>query len=136
VTARWQMQSGVTQRREHVRVPSRLPIRVQRLLAGGEPTGPLDTFVIDISGGGLRIAGPDVLRVGDRIRFELALPEGRERLEGRARVARRATDGTHGLEIDDVPEGRRDRIVRHVFERQRELLEERRAESDNEAVGA
>lgn len=121
------------QRREHVRAASRLPIRIERLLDGGEPAGTFDTFVLDVSGGGLRIAGPDVLAVGDRIRFELALPERRERVEGRARVARRAADGTHGIEIEieDTPAGRRDRIVRHVFERQRELLSERAGEGED-----
>lgn len=128
--ARAGLADGAPQRRAHVRAESRLPVRVQRLLPGGEPTGTLDTFVLDVSGGGMRIAGPDVLTVGDRVRFELTLPGDRERIEGRARVARRAVDGSHGIEIEDVPAGRRDRIVRHVFERQRELLERRRAEAD------
>lgn len=122
------------QRRAHVRVESQLSIRVQRLLDSGEPTGSLDTYALDVSGGGLRIAGPGILAIGDRVRFELELPDSGDCVQGVARVARVAYHAEHGatqgLEIERLADGEREAIVRHVFSRQRELLRQRAERSE------
>jgi c-di-GMP-binding flagellar brake protein YcgR len=114
------------QRREHVRVPSEVELRI--LPKRDEETGWFGTVSLDLSGGGVKVAGPDALKVGDPLRLELTLPSG-ERIAGHARVARVERDPehdvVHGVEIEALPERDRDTIVAHVFERQRELLRER-----------
>lgn len=118
------------QRREHVRVPSEIELRIQ----ADEEADWIGTVSLDVSGGGLRIPGPEALRVGDALRIELTLPDG-ERIQGHARVARVAPDTEHGVvqgvEIEALPNRDREAIVHHVFDRQRELLRARKEEWDD-----
>jgi hypothetical protein len=105
----------VDQRREHVRIAAALPGVV------GPRDGrqqPLHTFTLDVSGGGLLVAGAGLVDIGAPVAVTIKLPD-RDPLRTDARIARR-TDGGHvGLVFEGMPEGDRQALVRWIFERQR-----------------
>lgn len=119
------------QRRADVRIaPPPLAVRLRRLRPGGPPGSPVDAEVLDLSGGGLRVAGPEWLADGDAVELELRLPGRCAPLHGRARVVHVDREGNHGLDIEHFEHGDREVLVRFVFERQRELLATRRGRRD------
>jgi hypothetical protein len=105
----------VDQRREHVRIAASLP---GVIAPRNEVHPPLHTFTLDVSGGGLLIAGAGPADVGTVVEVTVKLPE-RDPLRTEARIARR-TDGGHvGLTFHGMPEREREELVRWIFERQR-----------------
>ena len=49
---------------------------------------PIETFTVDVSGGGLLLAGPDTLRIGEQIHFQLTLTQGELPVHGKGKVVR------------------------------------------------
>ena len=105
----------VDQRREHVRVAASVPGVLAPRTAAHDP---LHTFTLDVSGGGLLVAGAGPAEIGTVVEVTLKLPE-RDPLRAEARIARR-TDGGHvGLVFHAIAEHEREALVRWIFERQR-----------------
>jgi hypothetical protein len=108
----------VTQRREFVRVPS-----VQNVKLGGEPGAiKIDGKAIDLSGGGMLLTGAAGLELDSVVRFRLNLGVGAGVVEGEARVVRSDEEGRRALVFEQISEDDRQRLIRFVFERQREAL--------------
>lgn len=105
----------VDQRREHVRVAARVPGLVAR--RDGEH-GPLHTYTLDVSGGGLLLAGAGPADLGAPVSVTVKLPD-RDPLVTDARIARRSDGGHVGLVFEGMDERDREALVRWIFERQR-----------------
>ena len=103
------------QRREHVRVHAPRPVVLELEEEGRE----LGTFAMDLSGGGILLAGPDVLEVGDRLRFRLLLDGAASPIEGTGHVVRYGPGGYRAIAFTDVSEADRERLIRFIFEFER-----------------
>ncbi len=99
------------QRREFVRFRAKRPVRVY---VGGERR-PIRTFAVELAGGGLLLAGPDVLAIGEQVEFELSLVAGEEPIVGRGRVVRADTRGHRAIVFSEMGEPSRKRVVRFIF---------------------
>ena len=108
----------VVQRREFVRVDAVVPSTLW-LPGNGMP---LESFALNVSGAGFLVAGPESLRLGELVRFELRLPPRETTVGGVARVAREGDRGARGLEFEQIPNRERELLVRFTFDRQREQL--------------
>ncbi|MGO9488513.1 MAG: flagellar brake protein [Solirubrobacteraceae bacterium] len=104
----------VLQERSYVRYEVARPVVV--FGAGGQ----MQSFTVDISGGGFQLAGPDTLKIGDEVSFQLTLSQGAPAVKGTARVVRTTPQGRRALEFDSISEGDRRRVVRFIFECQRD----------------
>jgi c-di-GMP-binding flagellar brake protein YcgR len=106
----------VDQRRHHVRVPARVP----GVVGPRDPsTGqPLHTFTIDVSGGGLLVAGAGPVEPGAPVAVTVKLPD-REPLTSDGRIARVTETGHVALRFDGIADEQREELVRWIFERQR-----------------
>jgi hypothetical protein len=105
----------VVQQREYVRVPSTRPVTVS---AGSSP-GSIQTFSVDVSGGGMLLAGPSTLKIGDRVQFRLTTTQGAAPITGSATVVRTDSRGHRAICFDEIGEGDHRRLVRFIFECQR-----------------
>lgn len=105
----------VDQRREHVRIESRLPGLI--VAQGVEGQSALHTFTLDVSGGGILVAGAGNAPIGTPVRIQVKLPD--RILESDARIARRTSEGHVGLAFEGMSTGEREALVRWIFERQR-----------------
>lgn len=103
------------QRREHVRVHAPRPVVLEFEQSGRE----LGTFAIDLSGGGVLLAGPDTLQIGDRLRFRLLLDGGTASIEGAGHVVRYGPGGYRAIAFSDVTAADRERLIRFIFEFER-----------------
>jgi hypothetical protein len=117
------LDAALMQRRDFVRVDAVLPVRLWRFDAdeSADPIRehePLELNTLNLSGNGMLINGAHPFRLGEAFWFELPLPEGHP-VEGRGRFVRDDGEGRLGGQIEEVTEKSRDRLVRHVFERQR-----------------
>ena len=113
------------QRREHVRVHAPRPV----VLELEDKDSELGTFAIDLSGGGILLAGPDVLHIGDRMRFRLLLDGATAAIEGTGHVVRYGPGGYRAIAFSDVSEADRERLIRFIFEFERAA---RRVRSDDD----
>jgi len=104
----------VLQERSYVRYEVARPVIVYA--TGGQT----QTFTVDISGGGFQLAGPDTLKLGEEIRFQLSLEQGKPPISGSARVVRSTPQGRRAVEFTGIGEAERRRIVRFIFECQRD----------------
>ncbi len=112
----------VAQRREHVRVAAPLHATVEPA-DGSRP--PLHTFTVDLSGAGVLLAGAGPVERGDLVSVTVRVPGGGEPVAAASsRVVRRGATGHVAVAFGGLARADRERIVRYVFERQRE---ERRA---------
>jgi hypothetical protein len=111
----------VDQRREHVRVGLRLPGAVG---PRDVERGLLHTYTLDVSGGGVLVAGAGPADAGDPVAVIVKLP-GAEALHAEGRVARRSAAGHAAVAFERLDEQARELLVRIVFEQQR--LERRAA---------
>ena len=119
-------EAEIAQRREHVRVIAPLPATV-RPADRTRPT--LHTFTIDISGAGLLLAGAGSVRAGDAVAVTLKVPGANQPVVApRSRVVRRGVTGHVAVEFGGLGRAERERIVRYVFERQREQRRAARGE--------
>jgi PilZ domain len=103
------------QEREYVRVASARPVTLQ---AGGT-AGTVQTYSVDLSGGGILLAGPSTLKIGERIPFQLTTEPDRPPISGVGIVVRADTASRRAIEFDQISEGDRRRLVRFIFECQR-----------------
>jgi len=115
------------QRRRWVRVPVKIELRFRKMADDGE-IQPFEGSTVDISGGGIQFVTLDAVEAGDILELEIDLPNSRP-VFCRAKVLRvleRATKkGQFNkaiLEYQEISEGQRDRIIKFVFEKQREWI--------------
>jgi len=108
----------VLQEREFVRIRAARPVR----LFVGKELQPIETFTIDVSGGGLLLAGPETLRIGEQLRFQLTVAQGDDPITGAAKVVRSDAGGHRGVCFEEISDADRTRLVRFIFECQRTEL--------------
>jgi hypothetical protein len=108
------------QRRDHVRADAVRPATVA--LAGGEH---VDTWTLNVSAGGVLMAGPASLRVGDTVWVRLRLSDGHPPIAVEGRVARETREGFRAVRIEAILDADREMLVRFVFEREREARKTR-----------
>ena len=112
----------VDQRRAHVRVAARVPGMVA---TPGHTLKPLHTYTLDVSGGGVLVAGAGPVEIGAPVAVTVKLPD-RDPLRSRGRVTRRTDEGHVALAFDGMDADEREQLVRWIFERQRHELREAR----------
>jgi PilZ domain len=105
----------VLQEREYVRIKSARPALVYGLPDGA----PIRSYTVDLSGGGFLLAGPDSLKIGDQVQFQLTLTPGVLLISGTGKVVRVDTHGRLGVAFDSITELDRRRLIRFIFECQR-----------------
>lgn len=105
----------VLQEREFVRIRSARPVLVYSAREGIR----VQSFTVDVSGGGLLLAGPDTLAVGEELTFRLTLTPGVTPVSGSGRVVRVDAQGRRAVEFVSISELDRRRLVRFIFECQR-----------------
>lgn len=119
----------VLQEREYVRIRSARPVLVYSVREQQQ----VQSYTVDVSGGGLLLAGPETLRVGEEIKFRLTLTPGELPISGSGHIVRTDGQGRLGLVFDEISDLDRRRLVRFIFECQRA---ERRRGLDKGADGA
>ncbi len=108
----------VLQRREFVRVGAAQPV----VLISDDDSSVLSGHAIEVSGGGMLLAGSEALELDASVRFTLNLGNGSDPINGRGRIVRVEGSGRRALVFDDISQGDRQRLVHFVFERQRAAL--------------
>jgi hypothetical protein len=106
------------QRREFVRVDAAQPV----VLISEADDAVLSGHAIEVSGGGMLLAGPDALDLDASVRFSLNLGDGRDPINGRGRIIRVDGSGRRALVYDQISQADRQRLIHFVFERQRTAL--------------
>jgi len=119
----------VLQEREYVRINAARPVLVYRV--GDQMEVP--SYTVDVSGGGLLLAGPDSLKPGDEVHFRLTLQPGTPPVAGKGRVVRIDPQGRRAVAFEQITELDRRRLVRFIFECQR--TERRRGLQNGEHRG-
>ena len=109
-------QLHVVQRREYVRVKATLPVQIK---PAGEDAE-LECVSLDLSGGGMLLHGLDTLAAGDVVAFAVSLGEDDRELAGEATVVRVELEGNCALCFETISEADRRRLIRFIFDRQRE----------------
>jgi hypothetical protein len=121
----------VTQRREFVRVPT-----LQAVVLDGEGVASkIKTQAIDLSGGGMLLGEAAALELDAVVHFKLDLGPDCGTIEGRARVVRTDQEGRRGLEFEEISRDAQQRLIRFVFQRQREALAKFGHVSDHRRYG-
>jgi hypothetical protein len=110
----------VLQQREFVRIESARPV----LVYAGRDALEVQSYTVDLSGGGFLLAGPDSLKVGDEVKFRLALSQGALPIAGKGSVVRIDTRGRLAVSFSEISDLDRRRLVRFIFDCQR--MERRR----------
>jgi c-di-GMP-binding flagellar brake protein YcgR len=105
----------VVQEREYVRVPIARPVTI----TAGSSRSAVNTYSVDVSGGGMLLAGPASLKVGERVDFRIATAKGGAPIAGSASVVRIDNQGRRAICFDEISEGDHRRLVKFVFECQR-----------------
>ncbi len=105
----------VLQEREYVRIQAARPV----LVYGGPDQIPIQSYTVDVSGGGFLLAGPDSLRIGDEVQFQLTLTPGVPLIGGTGKVVRIDARGRRAVAFDSISELDRRRLIRFIFECQR-----------------
>jgi c-di-GMP-binding flagellar brake protein YcgR len=119
----------VSQRREFVRLQTKRPL----LVYVGSDRRPIQTFAVDIAGGGLLLAGPDMLELGEEVEFQLTLASGNPPIVGAGTVVRSDVKGHRAISFSEMSDGNRRRLVRFIFARER--AERRRMLEADERAG-
>jgi hypothetical protein len=104
------------QRREYVRIKATVPVFVT-------PSGEryqIQCASLDLSGGGMLLRGLDMLAIGDHIEFSFAIGEDNTEITGTAAIVRCDEQGNSALCFEQISEADRRRLIRFLFERQRE----------------
>jgi hypothetical protein len=113
------------QRREAARIELVRPVA---MVPEGFRVGWLNGYTMNMSAGGVLVAGAEALDEGARLRLRFELESEDDLLDVLARVVRAdGHGGLRGLRLEGVPERERERIVRFVFAQQREALARLRA---------
>ncbi len=119
----------VLQEREYVRIKAARPVLVYRVGDRME----LPSYTVDLSGGGLLLAGPEALERGDEVQFTITIQPGQPPVSGRGRVVRTDGQGRGAVVFEEISELDRRRLVRFIFECQR--IERRRGLNEAEPGG-
>lgn len=106
---------AVVQEREYVRVPAARPVTI----TSGASQRPVQTFSVDLSGGGILLAGPATLKLGERVQFRLLTAKGGAPIGGTGTVVRIDSQGHRAICFDEIGEGDHRRLVKFIFECQR-----------------
>jgi len=105
----------VLQEREYVRIKAARPVVVY----GAPEQMPVQSYTVDLSGGGFLLAGPDTLKIGDEVHFQLTLTPGVLLIGGTGRVVRVDANGRRAVAFDSITELDRRRLIRFIFDCQR-----------------
>jgi c-di-GMP-binding flagellar brake protein YcgR len=105
----------VSQRREFVRFKANRPVLVYM----GRDRRPVQTYAVELAGGGLLLAGPDVLKIGEDIEFRLTLTPESEPIIGMGRVVRSDVKGRRAITFTEMSDLNRRRVVRFIFASER-----------------
>lgn len=114
------------QRRQFYRLKIVLPVEI-KILDNKEGSPILKGYSVDISGNGLRLNIDQKLDVNSIIKCNIKLSSN-ETLSVKGRVVRVALDNKLAYKYDigiafvDIPNATQDRIVKFIFEKQRELI--------------
>jgi hypothetical protein len=119
----------VLQEREYVRVQATRPVMV----CTGGSQGTVRSYSVDLSGGGMLLAGPSTLKIGERVEFRLSTTPGSAPILGSGTVVRTDARGHRAISFDQIGEGDHRRLVRFIFECQR--AERRRGLLEGGAAG-
>ena len=100
------------------------------LVYAGRDTSEVQSYTVDLSGGGFLLAGPDTLKIGEEVSFQLSLTPGVPPISGTATVVRVDRQGRRAAAFHEISDLDRRRLVRFIFdcqraERHRGLQEER-----------
>ncbi|HEX5225023.1 MAG TPA: PilZ domain-containing protein [Solirubrobacteraceae bacterium] len=105
----------VLQERSYVRIQAARPVVVY----GTPASGDVQSFTVDLSGGGFLLAGGDRLPIGQEVRFRLSITSDALPVTGTGRVVRVDSLGRRGVEFESISDLDRRRLVRFIFECQR-----------------
>jgi hypothetical protein len=105
----------VIQDREYVRTQISRPVQI----AAASSQSSIRTYSVDISGGGMLLAGPATLKIGERLEFRLNTVKGGSPITGSGTVVRTDSQGHRAIRFDRIGEGDRRRLVRFIFDCQR-----------------
>ncbi|MCL6625047.1 flagellar brake protein [Alicyclobacillus shizuokensis] len=115
------------QRREFLRVPADIPVRLE--WTDGEHKRIDDVFTRDISGGGLALLVPRQVRLqpGMIVRVFFALPTNQFAIDAQCHVVRVSDRNEAGYAVasmafTSIKEAVRQRIIQYTFQRQRALM--------------
>ncbi|MGH2853305.1 MAG: PilZ domain-containing protein [Solirubrobacteraceae bacterium] len=103
----------VLQERAHARVNANCPI----LIRTGRKC--VESNTVDLSAGGLLLAGPKTLEVGEEIEFELTITPGSLPITGTANVVRVDTKECPAIQFTSISASDRWRLIRFTLECQR-----------------
>ncbi len=105
----------VLQEREYVRIKIARPA----LVYSAHSSMPIQSYTVDISGGGFLLAGSDALHKGDEVEFQLTLVPGTLVIGGKGRVVRLDPQGHRAVAFESINEVDRRRMIRFIFDCQR-----------------
>jgi two-component system chemotaxis response regulator CheY len=108
--------SGAEEQRDFVRLDAALPVALQPVDGAR-----LDTFTIDLSGGGILVAAGS-LTPGAIVEFRLDLRLGEAPVAGRARVVRVIDDGRSALAFEQVSIADHERLIDYITNYERTAL--------------
>jgi hypothetical protein len=117
----------VLQQREYVRIQAARPV----VMYDSRDHLQIQSFTVDVSGGGLLLAGPETLKIGEVIEFQVTITPGVLPIKGTGRVVRTDARGRRAVSFESISDFDRRRLVRFIFEcqraeRQRGLQQEER----------
>jgi len=108
----------VLQEREFVRINAARPV----LVYAGRDRMEIESYTVDLSGGGFLLAGPDTLRIGDEIQFMVTLTPGELPITGTAKVVRTDLRGRRAVSFETISDIDQRRLVKFIFDCQRAEL--------------
>lgn len=110
----------VLQERRFVRIEASRPVIVYTAGEPGRPGGDrVESHTVDLSGGGMLLSGAQAIGVGETLRFRLNIADGQLPVTGTARVVRIDPGGRRAVSFEDISDLDRRRLVRFIFECQR-----------------
>lgn len=111
------------QRRNYVRLDDNIPVTIYKLQE--EDLTGFDTVTKDISGGGVRLEIPHAYELGTELELHLKLPAARIVAVGKVvrclQLEAPKKGYNIGIQFTIIEERDRDRIIKYIFDRQREL---------------
>ena len=103
---------GTRVRAHHVHAPC--------IVYGGPDQIPVQSYTVDVSGGGFLLAGPDSLKIGEEVEFQLTLTPGVLVISGKGKVVRVDSRQRRAVAFTQISELDRRRLIRFIFECQRD----------------